>query len=74
MAGTMHKEQQQNMYDLLVRLADEAYDNVARPTVEHMNQVKYGRYGYTGTLRYLQHHNWIRKIKGDVHHAYKIVR
>ena len=74
MAGTMHQKQQQNMYDLLVRLAEEASDGIARPAREHMNQAKYGRYGYTGTLRYLLHHDWIRKIKGDVHHAYKIVR
>ena len=74
MAGTMHQKQQQNMYDLLVRLAEEASDGIARPAREHMNQATYGRYGYTGTLRYLQHHKWIRKIKGDVYHAYKILR
>jgi len=39
-----------------------------------MAHSKYGSHGYMGTLRYLQHHKWIRKIKGDAHHAYKIVR
>ena len=75
MARKMHKEQQQNLYDYLVDLANAAHDNVARPEAKSMAHSKYGSYGsYTGTLRYLQHHNWIRKIKGDAHHAYKIVR
>ena len=75
MVGKMHKEQQQNLYDYLVNLANEAHDNVARPEAKSMAHSRYGSYGsYTGTLRYLMHHKWIRKIKGDAHHAYKIVR
>lgn len=71
----MHYPQQQNMYDLLVRLADEAYDNIARPTVRHMSQSKYGKSnGYTSTLRYLLYHNYIKRVKDDARHAYRIVR